>query len=146
MDVQVGCCGSSPGLAQVAGDKNGGASVRLRDAGSKINNPIIPRSLTGKRAIELGPAVRLDLSVEIAADLEVAARPELKGGKICGAGAQALADVIPRHHKVMAVAALPAYDDMDMGIIGVPVLDPEPIELRGKIPLGLCHQVAGERR
>ena len=70
----------------------GGASVILRssvDAGPKINNPIIPRSLTGKRAIELGPAVRLDLSVEIAADLEVAARPELKGGKICGAGAHA---------------------------------------------------------
>ena len=33
---------------------HGGASVRFRssvDAGSKINNPIIPRSLTGKRAI-----------------------------------------------------------------------------------------------
>ena len=127
---------------------HGGASVRLRssvDAGSKINNPIIPRSLTGKRAIELGPAVRLDLSVEIAADLEVAARPELKGGKICGAGAQALADIIPGHHQVMAVVTLAAYDDMDVGIIGVPVLDPEPIELRGKIPLGLRHQVAGER-
>ena len=33
--------------------------------------------------------------------------------------------IIPRHHKVLAVAALPAYDDMDVGIIGVPVLDPE---------------------
>ena len=106
----------------------GGASVRLRSsvgAGSKIYNPIIPCSLTGKRAIELGPAVRLDLSVEIAADLKVAARPELKGGKACGAGAQALADVIPSHHQVMTVVALPAYDDMDVGIIGVPVLDPD---------------------
>ena len=32
----------------------------------------------------------------------------------------------------MAVVALAAYDDMDVGIIGVPVLDPEPIELRGE--------------
>ena len=68
----------------------GGASVRLRssiDGGSKINNPIIPCSLTGKRAIEPGPAVCIDLSVEIAADLQVAPRPEFERGKICGAGA-----------------------------------------------------------
>ena len=76
----------------------GGASVRLRssvDARPKVDNAIMLRSLAGERAIELGPAVRLDLSVEIAADLEVAARPELKGGKICGAGAQALANPGP---------------------------------------------------
>ena len=114
----------------------GGASVRLCsgvDAEPKINNPIIPRSLTGKRAIELGPAVRLDLSVEIAADLEIAARPELKGGKMCGAGAEALADVIPGNHKVTPVFVLATYNDMDMGIIGVPVLDPEPIEIGAEI-------------
>ena len=45
----------------------------------------------------------------------------------------------------MTVVALAAYDDMDVGIVGVPVLDPEPIEIGAEITLGLRHQVAGER-
>jgi hypothetical protein len=53
----------------------------------KVDNAIMLRSLAGERAIELGPAVRLDLSVEIAADIEVAARPEFKRGQMRGAGA-----------------------------------------------------------
>jgi hypothetical protein len=67
----------------------GSASVCVRlgvHARPKINNPIIPCSRTGKRAIELGPAVCLDLSVEIAADLEVAARSEFERGQMRGAG------------------------------------------------------------
>ena len=45
----------------------------------------------------------------------------------------------------MAVVTLAAYDDMDVGIIGVPVLYPEPIEIGAEITLGLRHQVASER-
>ena len=50
-----------------------------------------------------------------------------------------------RSAALLHVVALAAYDDMDVGIIGVPVVDPNPIELGAEIPLGLRHQVAGER-
>ena len=120
--------GEAKALELVHAANHGGASGRLRssvNAGSKINNPIIPRSLTGKRPIELGPTIGLDLGVEVATDLEVASRPKLKRGKMCSAGAHALADVVAGDHKVAAVVALAAYDDMDVGIIGVPVVDPQ---------------------
>ena len=140
--------GEAKALELLHAADQGGASVSIRsgvDAGPKIDNSIVLHSLAGKRAIELGPAVRLDLGVEVATDLEVASRPEFERGKMCSAGAHALADVVAGDHKVAAVVTLAAYDDMDVGIIGIPVVDPNPIELGAEIPLGLRHQVAGER-
>ena len=140
--------GEAKALELLHAADQGGASASIRsgvDAGPKIDNSIVLHSLADKRPIELGPAVRLDLGVEVATDLKVASRSEFERGKMCSAGAHALADVVAGDHKVAAVVTLSAYDDMDVGIIGIPVVDPDPIELGAEISLGLRHQIAGER-
>src|SRR5262249_32864889 len=86
-----------------------------------------------------------DLGFEIKADLEVAPRPELKGGQMRGAGAQAMADVIASNDEVTPVVPLPAHHDVDVGIVSIPMVNPDPIECGSKILLGLRHQIAGER-
>ena len=78
-------------------------------------------------------------------DLEVAARPELESGEMRSAGAHAFADVVAGDHEVAAIVAFAAHDDMDVGIVGVPVVDPDPIKLGAEIPFGLPHQVPSER-
>src|SRR6266536_1347469 len=98
-----------------------------------------------ERTVEPGPTIRLGLGLEVAADLEVAARPELEGGEMRGAGAHAPADVVAGNDEVAAVVAFAPHDDMDVGIIGIPMIDPNPIQPGAEIPLGLRHQIPGER-
>src|SRR5262245_40183596 len=101
--------------------------------------------LAGERTIEHGPPVGLDLGLEILAALEVTSRPELSRGEMRGAGAQAVADVVTVNYQVAAIMALTPHDYMDVRVVCIPVIDSDPIELGVEIPLGLCHQVPGER-
>ena len=117
---------------------------RAIDTWSQVDNPIVLRGLAGQSAIETGPTVRLDLSVEAPTDLLLAPRPKLKGDQMRGTSAQALTDVVARDHQVAPIVAFASHDDVDVGIVGVPVVDPNPIELRAEIPLGLRHQVPGK--
>jgi hypothetical protein len=110
----------------------------------KVNDPIMPRRLTGECSVELGPAIRIDLGFEITTDFEIGSRPELERGKMRRTGAHAVADVVAGEHQVGAVVGLAAHQDMGVGIVGVPVVDPDPIEPRTEIALGLRDQVSGE--
>src|ERR1700716_1908722 len=110
----------------------------------QIDDSIMLGSLPGERAVELCPAISLDLGVEVATDIEVAARSELEGSKMGGAGAHAVADVIPGDYEVAAITCCSAHNDMDVGIVGVPVVDADPIELGAEIALGLRHEVPCE--
>ena len=59
--------------------EHGGAGVSIRldvETGPKVYDAIMLSSFARERAIERDPPVRLDLGLEIAADLEVASRPE----------------------------------------------------------------------
>jgi len=113
-------------------------------SGPEIDDPIILCSLGGEHAVQPGPTVCLDLGVHISTDLEVASRPELESGDMRSAGAHAPADVVAGDHEVAAVVGFPAHDDMDVGTIGVPVVDADPIESRAEIPLGLRHHIPRE--
>jgi hypothetical protein len=123
-------------------------SVSLRGLiGSRpqVDDAIMPCGLGGKRAIKLGPAVRLDLGVQTAMDFKVGSQPELLGDQVSGSGAHPVADVVTRNHEISAIVGLAAHDDMDMGILGIPVIDSDPVELRTEISLGVSHQVPRER-
>ena len=63
----------------------------------------------------------------------------------CAARAQPVADIVTGNHKVAAVVGLPSNDNMDVRVVGIPVIDSDPIELGAEIPLGLRHQVTGKR-
>jgi hypothetical protein len=51
---------------------------------------------SGARAhsVELCPAVRVDLRIEILADLEIGSWPQFQGHQTLGAGAQTVADIV----------------------------------------------------
>jgi hypothetical protein len=60
---------------------HGGARISVHSGvgtGTKVYNPIVLGILSREYAVEVCPPVGLDLGLEIAADLEVASRPELK--------------------------------------------------------------------
>ena len=97
-----------------------GTRREIDDAGAAA----VARKLT----IELGPALGLDLALESAADLEIGARAELLRDEIARAVAHAFLDVVARDDEVLAVVAHAAHDEMDMGIVGVPVIDGDPVE------------------
>jgi hypothetical protein len=123
-------------------------SVSLRGLiGSRpqVDDAIVPCGFSGKRAIKLGPAVRLDLGVQTATDFKVGSKPEFLGDQVPGPGAHPLADVVPRNHEVPAIVGHAAHDDVDVGVLGIPVIDSDPVELRTEISLGVSHQVPRER-
>jgi hypothetical protein len=64
-----------------AANQNGASESLCSRVGArpKVDNTIMLRSLAGERAIELGPPIGLDLSVEVATDLEVASWPPAPG-------------------------------------------------------------------
>src|ERR1700676_772748 len=77
-----------------------GSPCRAPGLGPQIDDAVMLGGLGGKHTVELGPAVCLNLSIQPTADFEIAPRSELQRDQVAGTGAQALADVVPRDHKV----------------------------------------------
>src|SRR5215467_915462 len=55
-----------------------------------------------------------------------------------------MADVVPGDDEIATVIAFAAHDDMDMRIVGVPVIDSYPVESRAEIASRLGHQLSGK--
>src|ERR1700680_952115 len=116
-----------------------GSPRRAPGFGPQIDDAVMLGRLGGKHTVELGPAVCLNLSIQPRADFGTAPRSELERDQVAGTGAQALADVVPRDHKVAAIVRLAADDHMDMWILGIPLVDCDPVKLGPEIPFGVCH-------
>src|SRR3546814_5837417 len=69
--------------------------------------------------------------------------PEPFGGEVGGTFAHAARDVLLRDDEVFAGVVLAAQDDMGVRVVGVPVIDGNPIESRAQIGFHAGHQVAG---
>jgi hypothetical protein len=83
--------GETKALQSLHAADHGGASVSIHldvGAGPKVYDAIMLLSFAGERAIEPGPTIGLDLSVQIATDLEFASRPEFEGRQMGGARAR----------------------------------------------------------
>ena len=100
--------------------------------------------IAGKLAVELRPALGLDLSLKSAVNVEIRPRPQFLRDEVGGAGAYSCLDVVARDHEVLPVIGTAAQDDVDVRVVGIPVIDGGPIELRAEILLHLVHQIAGE--
>jgi hypothetical protein len=101
----------------------------------------MPHGLGYERAIETGPSISLDIGPETAANLHITPRPKLQGNQMSRPGAQAVANVVPCYHEVAFVVGNATHDHMNMGVVGIPVIDTDPIELRSEIALSLGHQI-----
>jgi hypothetical protein len=100
--------------------------------------------IAGELPVELGSALGVDLALERATDVEIAAQPQLLRHQVLGPGTHPLLDVVARNDEVLAVVGDAAHDDVDVGMLRIPVIDSDPIELGAEILLHLADQLAGE--
>ena len=112
------------------------------DLGPEIDDAIMAGGLGRKGTIEPGPTVSVDLCAEAPANLEVISWSEFKGDKVTRTGAQSLADVVPRNDEVAPVVRDTTDNDVNVGIIGIPMFSTDPVELCSKVSFRLTHQVA----
>jgi len=97
-----------------------------------------------KLTIELGPAFGFGLAFKRAADVEIGARPEFLGDQVLGAVAHSALDVVAVDDKIVVVVSPSAHDDMDVRVVGVPMIDGHPVEAGAEILLGLRHEFSRE--
>ena len=128
-----------------------------------INSPRICRSSSGPSAlraqvdypvdggssgalqgpVELGPALVRHLAGELGTDLMFGPRPKLDRRQFLRPGPEAPADVFAMDYEVASALLLAAEDQMDMRVVGVPVVDRDPLEPSSEVPLHLPDQVPG---
>ena len=111
--------------------------------GAKIDVP----GLVGGHAdlgVEPGPALGADIALKRGADFVLGLRAEFDRYKLLGPGAQAAADIVAGDDEVLAGLVDAAHQQVDMRIVGVPVIDGDPIEPGPKIGFHLPREVAGE--
>ena len=94
--------------------------------------------------VEPGPALGADIALKRGADLVLGLRAEFDRYELLGAGAQAAADIVAGDHEVLAGLIDAAHQEMDMRIVGVPVVDGDPIEPGPKIGFHLPGEVSRE--
>ncbi len=85
--------------------------------------------------VEAGPALGFDLFLQRGLDLPLAARPQFHGDAFSGAVAEAAADIGAADDEILAVIGTSPDQNMDMWIVGIPVIDRHPVELRSKVAL-----------
>jgi hypothetical protein len=112
--------------------------------GAKIDYPFCPFGFPGERPIEPCPAFGRNLRLKAAPDLKLGSRTKLERDEITRASAQAFADVVAADHEVGTVISATAHEDVDMGVLGVPMVDRDPFEPRTEIARGLIHELAGK--
>ena len=54
------------------------------------------------------------------------------------------ADVVTRDDESRPSSALPRNEDVDMWVVGVPVIDRDPVKCCAEIPFGSGHQITGK--
>ena len=92
----------------------------------EIDDTVVAR-VPEQLAVEPGPSLSLDLTLDVPADFEIGAWAELPRDEVAGAIAHATADIVARDHQVLAVVGPAAQDDVDMRIVSVPMIDRDPV-------------------
>ena len=116
--------------------------IRLLSGDRGDINDAMPAGIVDELAVEPRPVLALDLTVEAASNIEIGTQAELLGDKIPRPRPYSLADVVPRDDEVFSVVSAPAQDDVDMRIVGIPVIDADPVEPGAEVVLPLPSRLA----
>ena len=87
--------------------------------------------------IEPRPSFRRDLPLERIADLVLRFWTQFDGDQFLGARAQALANVVAGNHEIAVLPINSTNEKVNVGVVGIPMIDSNPIEPRAKIGLHL---------
>ena len=112
--------------------------------GPQIDNPHIAGGQPLQSLVERRPALGIDLAGQRPGNLLAGTRPQFQRSPRLGTGAHAFADIVAIDDEIGPVIGAPAQQDMDMRIVGVPVIHPDPIERGIKIARHVGHEVAGK--
>ena len=117
------------------------ALARLRP---KIHHAAIRRRVVGKRPIQPGPTLRPNLGLQRMPNLEVRPGSEFQGQERFRPRPDSLANIVTRDDQILAIAGPATDNDMDVGVLGIPVIDGDPVEAGAQIAFGVAHKITGE--
>ena len=118
--------------------------LSVPDSGGKVGqvqNSALRAPLEGP--IQTRPPLLLDLPRQALPDLAFCPRPEPSRGEFRSAMAHAVRDVLSGDDEVIASLVLASQQDVDVRIVGVPVVRRHPLEPRPEIALDLRHELKG---
>jgi hypothetical protein len=78
------------------------------------------------------------------ADFQLAPWPQFESDTFRRATAKAVADVVTADDQVLAAVGPAADEHMDMGVVGVPMIDRDPVETGAEVALRVLHQLPRE--
>lgn len=113
--------------------------------GTEVGDAVALARRSNKRAVDAGEAIGIDIAGQRCLDLALGPVSELEVDERLDTATQALGQVIAAHDKVVAAIRNTAHEDMDVRVVGIPVIDRDPVELRPEIAFGLMHQLARGR-
>ncbi len=118
--------------------------IPVRRARTQIGNASTFVGDITQGTVKSGPALGFDLPLQGGLDRLLAAGSEFQGDALFSAGTKSPADIVTADDEVLAVIGASADQDMDMRIVGVPVVDRHPVEFGSEVALGIGHQFTGE--
>ncbi|MCY1298096.1 hypothetical protein D9M70_475660 [compost metagenome] len=106
-------------------------------------HPAIVASLALQCAIQARPALQLHFALQGPLDLQIGARPQPFGRQFGGPVAETMGDVVTRDDEVLAGVVAPAQDDVDVRVVGIPMIHRHPVQARAQVGFHAPHQVPG---
>ncbi|KTE24089.1 hypothetical protein ATE69_13625 [Sphingopyxis sp. H071] len=108
-----------------------------------IDEPIASHR-SGKVTIKIGPSFRFDLPFQCMTDFQIGAKTQFLGNQIQGTGAHAVADIVAGDNQIAAIFGNAAHDNMDVRMLGIPMISGGPVERGAEVLFHLPHQIAGK--
>ena len=103
-----------------------GIGTQVDDPTPLVGHALQPR-------IEAGPAVGVDLTRKSIVDLALASQSQLDRDALLGTPAQPLANIVLVDHEIAAIVSTSSKQYVDMRIVGIPVIDRDPVEAGAEI-------------
>ena len=91
-----------------------------------------------------GPTIGVDLAGEIFVDAALRLRSQFQTDQALRSCAHPVRNIVARDHEIGAIVRLAAKKDVDVRIVGVPMVDADPVEFGPEIAFGFAHEIAGE--
>ncbi len=92
--------------------------------------------------VQVGPALGVDLAFEDPTDLVIGPGPKLLRDQVARTIPHALLDVIARDDEVLAVVPHAPHDQVDVRMLGIPVIDGDPVEAGTEVQFHLPDEIA----
>ena len=106
--------------------------------GPQVGDPCPVVGGDAQSPVEAGPTFGFDFLLQGRSNFLLATRPKLQRDTLFGTIPKPPADVVPADDEIPTVIGTPADQNMDMRVVGIPVIDCDPVEFGAEIPRGIA--------